>query len=311
MLQSRWAHWMLDHVIHQHLEGKPYPWFAFQPPHCMLHLMISWILYGSSLSKWLTFQISLTYYSISKMIQYTLSASINNVSGCGSSHASSRSLNRILVLPCLVFGFFKKDVKSESCYNSDLRHQMTLRDKSEACVEIMRQLHGKRVYAANVRMLIIPSDSFVYFQIPSFVWFGIGAMFVLALAKGEITWDVIKKMDTALFWREQWSPLYESMTVTTVIRAMQNHKSLFELFSHQHFHRKKRLIQKMDFSYTSFDIVFLICVISIAYVCVCVCVHMWNYLAPGCEGGENLTLDPEINAKWTTVRQFTRQSIMF
>lgn len=62
-----------------------------------------------------------------------------------------------------------------------------MRDKSKACVEIMRQLHGKRVYAANLRMLIIPSGSFVYFQIPSFVWLGIGAMFVLALAKREIT----------------------------------------------------------------------------------------------------------------------------
>lgn len=62
-----------------------------------------------------------------------------------------------------------------------------LRDKSEAPVEIMSLLHGKRVYAANLRMLIIPSDSFVYFQIPSIVWFGIGAMFVLAMAKREIT----------------------------------------------------------------------------------------------------------------------------
>lgn len=46
---------------------------------------------------------------------------------------------------------------------------LALRDKFKACVEIMRQLHGKRVYAANLRMLIIPSGSFVYFQIPSFV----------------------------------------------------------------------------------------------------------------------------------------------
>lgn len=44
-----------------------------------------------------------------------------------------------------------------------------LGDKSEVCVEIMSQLHGKRVYAASLRMLIIPSGSFVYFQIPSFV----------------------------------------------------------------------------------------------------------------------------------------------
>lgn len=45
---------------------------------------------------------------------------------------------------------------------------------------------GKRVYDANLKILIIPSGSFVYFQIPSFVWFGIGAMFVLALAKGRV-----------------------------------------------------------------------------------------------------------------------------
>lgn len=38
--------------------------------------------------------------------------------------------------------------------------------------------------AGNTKTLIIPSGSFVYFQILSFVWFGIGAVFMLALAKG-------------------------------------------------------------------------------------------------------------------------------
>lgn len=43
---------------------------------------------------------------------------------------------------------------------------------------------GVCVSAANVKTLIIPLGSFVYFQIPPLVWFGIGAVFMLALAKG-------------------------------------------------------------------------------------------------------------------------------
>lgn len=178
-----------------------------------------------------------------------------------------------------------------------------------ACVEIMRQLHGKRVYAANLRMLIIPSGSFVYFQIPSFVWFGIGAMFVLALAKGEITWDVIKKMDTALFWREQWSLLYESITITPVIRAMWDHKSLFEIFSLiSIFSGSKYLFTEL----TSPVLIYIVppeCIILIAYVCV----HMWNYWheqwIPCSWERDNLTPEHKLNAKWTIVRQFTRQAI--
>lgn len=63
--------------------------------------------------------------------------------------------------------------------------------------------------------MIIPSGSFVYFQILSFVWFGIGAVFMLALAKGlmrvcgcgggRCQWNVpseaIRKMNGALWWR--------------------------------------------------------------------------------------------------------------
>lgn len=82
-------------------------------------------------------------------------------------------------------------------------------------VKLWARSMGKRVNAANLRILIIPSGSFVCFQIPLFVWFGIRAMFVLALAKwGEMTWDVIKKMDTALFWWKWWSLLYESTALT-------------------------------------------------------------------------------------------------
>ena len=106
-----------------------------------------------------------------------------------------------------MFFFSKKVVRLESCYKSELHHWMNhaLRDKSRACVEITRQLHGKRVYAANLRMLIIPLGSFVYFQIPSFVGLELRQCLCLIWPKGKITCDVIKKMDTALFWQKQLS----------------------------------------------------------------------------------------------------------
>ncbi len=172
-----------------------------------------------------------------------------------------------------------------------------LGDRSEACVEIMSQLHGKRVYAANLRMLIIPSGSFVYFQIPSFVWFGIGAMFVLALAKGEITWDVIKKMDTALFWRKHWSLLYECITITQSISVQlrkDNWIDDFKIFIWAS--SSSELSQEVqiytEFSYPIY-IVSPIFIILIAYMCVfmCVCTSDTNiFLAPACERGEIIQL---------------------
>lgn len=173
-------------------------WFALRQSRFMLQLMISWILYGPSLSKWIIFQISRTYYSIwpdGKVIQYTLSASINSVRYWSYFSHPVSFLDLIHQIWELMW------IRGVVTH-----HQLNqaLWDKSEACVEMMRQLHGNRVYAVNRGMLIIPLGSFVYFQIPSFVWFGIGAMFVLALAKWEITWDVIKKMDTALCWQKHW-----------------------------------------------------------------------------------------------------------
>lgn len=72
--------------------------------------------------------------------------------------------------------------------------------------------------AANTKTPIIPSGSFVYFQILSFVWFGIGAVFMLAPAKGltrvcgggggggrcqrSVPSEAVRKMNGALCWRE-------------------------------------------------------------------------------------------------------------
>ena len=85
------------------------------------------------------------------MIQYTLSASINNAGG---SLQALQPASKFEALICLRFGFSflskkkkkRKDVKSGSCRKSELRHRMNqaLRDKSEACVEIMSPLHGKK-----------------------------------------------------------------------------------------------------------------------------------------------------------------------
>lgn len=84
------------------------------------------------------------------MIQYTLSASINNAGG---SSQALQPASKFEALICLRFGFSflskkkkRKDVKSGSCHKSELRHRMNqaLRYKSEACVEIMSPLHGKK-----------------------------------------------------------------------------------------------------------------------------------------------------------------------
>lgn len=81
----------------------------------------------------------------------------------------------------------KKDVKSKSCYKSELRHQinLVLRDEAVACVEIISLLHGKRVYVVNLRTLIIPLGSFVYFQIPSFVGLELGQCLCLLWPRGK------------------------------------------------------------------------------------------------------------------------------
>lgn len=69
----------------------------------------------------------------------------------------------------------------------------------------MSQLHGKRLYAAESENADRPFGLICLLSNSLYCGFGIGAMFVLALAKREITRDVIKKMDTALCWRKRSS----------------------------------------------------------------------------------------------------------
>lgn len=95
----------------------------------------------------------------------------------------------------------------------------SLYQRSEICpYEIKPDISvGTRDFcAANTKTLIIPSGSFVYFQILSFVWFGIGAVFMLAPAKGltrvcgggggrcqrSVPSEAVREMNGALCWRE-------------------------------------------------------------------------------------------------------------
>ena len=64
---------------------------------------------------------------------------------------------------------------------------------------------GKEFRLRLPELLIVPSGSFVYFQIPSFVGLELEQCLCMLWPRGKNHWsvDVIKNMDTALFWQKQ------------------------------------------------------------------------------------------------------------
>lgn len=82
----------------------------------------------------------------------------------------------------------KEDVKSESCYKLELRHQinLVLRDEAVARDEIISLFHGKKSLCCESENADHPIGLICLLSNSLFCGFGIGAMFVLALAAGEI-----------------------------------------------------------------------------------------------------------------------------